>query len=160
MVNSFDLSTTGAGLYGWPILPHGEGAFYNVFGRSIRGGPIGPGGAVLETFGEPVVYDCSIVAVGINWSTLGLAGTINNVYVANYNTAVTQLIARIPNPRVATLRDSGCAVYNLAANGQSILCSSTTPCEQIGIYVEDPSGGPGGRSPPAIAILGTIYLKL
>ena len=60
-MNFIDVSIAG-GLRGFPILPHGAGAFYNAFGSAINVPTSGLG----YTYGEYMPYGGKIVGAAIN----------------------------------------------------------------------------------------------
>ena len=82
MVNSFDLEIIGGGIpgnFGWPILPHGGGAYYNIIGRYIGGAP---GVTLGETYGEYMPSKGELLGFSINWQNN--SATAYKVFMANY----------------------------------------------------------------------------
>ena len=74
-----DVDLAFGGVRGHPILPHGAGAFYNVFGASINVPTAGLG----FTYGEYMPYGGQIVGAAINLiSTSRAAPPANQKYYA------------------------------------------------------------------------------
>ena len=140
----------GSGIYGWPVLPHGGGTFYNVFGRYI--GTI-PTTLLGQTYAEYIPGNAQsltgeLLSCGINYENT--SGRPYRVYMANYGTSVfsNTLVG------VAAAGTNGSFEVSLANGfGNPIL-----PTDYIGIYVEDTGGG--SNIPPSITIEGTIYYSL
>ena len=65
---------------GFPVLPHGGGAHYNVFGYYIDI-PRDNSGA---TFGEYMPFEGKIIAIGINWYGKVVLQESMTVYAVNY----------------------------------------------------------------------------
>jgi hypothetical protein len=150
--NSFDIDLLQPGIiFGWPILPHGTGTYYNITGRYINSVPVRGRGS---TYGEYIPGNNASVSGEI------LAGAVNyqnnsasnyDIFLSNYGTSL------FGRTRIGTA---------LAASFGSLEISATTgngipilPSDYIGIYVEDPAAGPG-NPPPTMLIEGTIYFSL
>jgi hypothetical protein len=153
MGNSMELQAGGPTIIGWPILPQSMGTFYNVFGSSIfTSSPGKPIAGVPISYGEHMVYDCSIVGLSVSWMTNNTSSNYN-VGVANYSTGQTDINA---SPNIP----SG----NSANNTGSFQIGSpigVTAGDFVGIFVQSDETSPvAGNPAPSIAVLGTVYLRL
>jgi hypothetical protein len=149
-----------------PILPHGMGTYYNVYGEAInflvRGTPIG--------YGEYMSYKGEIIGAGINFYA---DPTVRfKIHVVNYSTGRAFNFAQNAGPNL-----TGSVSYNTAipfptngtAAGAGIVTTNPNPYpsiqfasgEYIGIYVDGtpvPSGL--GYNTLNIAVEGTLYLNI
>lgn len=145
MVLSFDLSPLGYGLFGWPILPHGAGVYFNTFDRYIGGQPshLSP-----VTYGKliPEIYDGGEILSG-TISYQNNSTTNYRVLLANYTTSETKLIG------TALANSFGSFEVSLDS-GSGINLNSQ---DYIGICVEDNSEG--GNLPPKVLIEGSLYFN-
>ena len=156
---------------GMPILPHGMGAYYNVFGGSI--GPIIQAGRPYG-YGEYMAHDGNIIGVGINLWQPPNTGS-HKIYVCNYTTASAALpaVGRYYNFGSSTAIGAGAygsISHNTsytgpfgtsagigATSGSQFLPIAFSPGDYIGIFVD---GGIVGLAGVDIAIEGTLYLQL
>jgi len=95
---------------GFPVLPHGGGAQYNVFGNYIKI-PTDNAGA---TFGEYMPFDGKIIAIGINWWRKAFQEF--KVYAVNYGPSnfitTPELVITIPLQFESVGSDSGLSIDN------------------------------------------------
>ncbi|MDA9072559.1 hypothetical protein N9K75_01645 [bacterium] len=147
MVQSFDLDISGLppGPFGWPILPHGGGAYYNIIGRYIAV----PSATLGQTYGEYMPSKGELLGFSVNW--LNNSGISHNVFMANYG----------PSNPMVSLSALGSIALGSGSTYLSRQVGNGIPFVQgdyIGIYVED--GGGGGTPPPPVIVEGTIYFSL
>jgi len=168
-------SVTGVGglVPGMPILPHGSGAYYNVYGQSIgfgivSGEPIG--------YGEYMAYNGEIIGAAVNFIAQGFLGPYK-IFACNYSTGVSFGFGTSPmsvSPSVST----GSVSYNTAiafpANGTSAGIGVVTPNtgtypsvpfasgEYIGIYIDGTPVAPPVLSYETLrfGLEGTLYLNI
>ena len=133
-------------------MPHGAGAYYNMFGKyissNISGGP---------TYGEGSSYGEYVPGSALNLHGEILAGSINyqnnslqnyNVYAASYSGFTNH------NFGTALSLTNGSFDFSLAIGlGLPVIAN-----DYIGIYVADPSGG--SQTAPKLLIEGTLYYSL
>jgi hypothetical protein len=166
MVDSFDLTnipntiTIPASRIGWPILPHGHGAFYNVFGGSINiptGSNPGPETAAGWSYASYLPGNPGssgrIIACSINYCHKNLNGPTSgffNVLVINYSTGQFENVITISATALATANST-----QLVLNPAIRIFEG----DYIGICVTDPTNN-SGNPPPQIAIEGTIHFTL
>ena len=117
-----------SGLIGWPVLPHGQGSFYNIFGVTIRN-PI--------SANRPNSYSAVSPNNGNIISAHGhfdfTAGLIRyGIYAANYTTNTNSLIQNA----------GGVGIFNRTLLSPIPVSAG----EEIGIYIED-TAGPGNLAP-------------
>jgi len=152
MVPSFDLMLSNP-TTGWPILPHGGGAFYNLGFNYIGGVPTQ---GRPETYGEfvPCTEDVGgeIVAASVNYTNQDLGRQNYDVYVVNYSTGNFEIIGPAPSGNM-TWNTSGSLCW-AAPLGLGI---PITGSSYIGLFV--PVRGPGAPA-PGVAIEGTVYFQL
>ena len=157
MVDSFNLNlpgNTNGPLIGWPILPHGHGSFYNVFGSSINSiNSVGPTPAEGYSYASYLpgtsAIKGEIKACSINYCHRSLSNSYR-VLVINYSTG---------NFALVTTHPSGLVDGNSTS---LVLPPKTIPIsggDYIGICVHDTSGSTGNPS-PQIAIEGTVHFTL
>ena len=160
-----------------PILPHGMGSHYNVFGAAI--GPINPYNVLTrnlgQSYGEYMAYNGEIIGGAVN---IALGGIFLNlpykIVAANYNTGASSIIAN-----VGALSDPGgygsatsqfvpggfvfnpgrTAPNGLVLTGGGLQANvSFSRGEYIGIYVAGTLAR--GAIGLDIAIEGTLYLNI
>ena len=151
--NSFDVHLNQvAGAYGWPVLPHGAGAYYNLTGRYINAQPTRARGS---TYGEFIPGSIA----GINGELL--AGAVNyqnnsalnyDVFMANYGTA-----SSFGQALLGTALAGSFGSFEISFGSGSGI--QLAPTDFIGIYVKDPFAPPG-TAPPQLLIEGTLYFSL
>ena len=144
MVDSFNLNLSGAGpsFNGWPILPHGVGAYFSVF-RNTTGSTVLSGG---NSYGEYMPKAGRITAVAINYFNNTSAEF--NYVVANYG-GVTSPALRNTSPVLGATEGSD-------FNDISSTAIAFVAGDYIGIYVSEVVTG---TTPPKIVIEGTIYVE-
>ena len=161
MVSSFQVSQGVTGpLYGWPILPHGLGAYYNVHGASINiPGPTRP-----HAYGEFMPNHLSgghIIGGAINFRNAAGAPEAN-VYMINYGPSTS------PPQRERFGTGLPPSIGAGAQEGSLTRMLPVTPIkwsqkDYIGIYVDITSDTPGVPPPatPAhgLIIEGTLYIQ-
>ena len=152
MVASFDVALNGNSFpnnIGWPILPHGGGAFFNVYGRYIGGFPqngVGP------SYASHMAFDGEIIGASINYTTR--YGSQLRCNIANFGPITPNLpifsftipAAIAPLPVVYTSQDS--------IIGQSIPFQTG---DFIGMYITDQQAQ--AQAPPEIIIEGNYTYK-
>jgi len=146
---SFNVNPTigGRPLVGWPILPHGAGAYYNLYGTYID----------IPQTGRPWTYGefipCEemggeIVSVGANYLNSG--NTTYELYVCNYTAQQQTKVGDL----LAFNQGSLCWAVPLG-NGIPI----PGPGDYIGLFVFEPNNQAGVRA-PTVLVEGTIYFQL
>ena len=166
-----NLGGGGGMLAGMPILPHGSGAYYNVYGESIASGIV-PGQPI--GYGKYMAYNGEIIGAAVNFVALGRLASYN-IIACNYSTGQT---FNFGSNTVLALTNRGSVSYNTAiafpANGTSagigVVTTNPNPYpsiqfasgEYIGIYIDGPV-----VVPPSIAydtlefgLEGTLYLNI
>jgi hypothetical protein len=151
--NSFDIDLFQPGaIFGWPVLPHGAGAYYNLTGRYINAVPSRARGSTYGEFipGTSASVSGELLAGAVNYQN----NTAQNydVFMANYGTATAFGRARIGTVVAGTF--GSLELSFLPGSGIPL-----APTDYIGIYVEDPSGPPS-NPPPQLLIEGTLYFSL
>jgi len=143
-----DLSLPGL-IFGWPVLPHGGGSYFNTFGRYINTVPTrGRGNSYGEYLpGLATGLTGEILACAINYQNN--SGTSPRAYMANYGPSAFSVITLGP----IGLGSSSLEVSRAVGAGIPIV-----PGDYIGIFVEDIAGG--FTPAPTIMIEGTIYYSL
>ena len=177
MVDSFDLCATalpggGPSFYGWPILPHGGGAYWNSSGSYIGGigGTPDPQVGENQSFGE--YFPCTdtkgeILGVAANFTNI--SSTIYALYVVNYGPTSNPAPTGAPGPTQWE------QVAQLGAGRTGQVCWSVKPGDGIPLIGGVDSFGlavsgtdftapipPAGRvsTAPAVIIEGTIYFSI
>jgi hypothetical protein len=143
--------TLSSGAFGWPVLPHGGGTFYNMTGRYV--GAV-PSRALGPTYGEflpgtSTGVNGEILCAAVNYQNN--SGSNYDVFVANYGTASTFGRARIGTAVAGTF--GSLEISFTVGVGIPI-----APTDYIGIYVGDPLVPP--NPPPQVMIEGTVYFSL
>jgi hypothetical protein len=149
---SFDIDLTGSSSFGWPVLPHGAGSYFNMTGRYIGIPPL-PTSTRGYTYGEFIPGTAAgvtgeLLAGAVNYQNN--SGARQRVYMANYGGVspfVTQLIG-------SALAGFGSLQFSFPSGSGITL----RPTDYIGIYVEDATGG--GGVAPRLLIEGTLYFSL
>jgi hypothetical protein len=149
---------------GFPILPHGAGAYHNVFGRAISVPTSGQG----YTYGEYMPYDGEIVGAAINLYSNSIDGIpiAMKFYAACYGGGGFPFITELIGTKAAGA-DEGSIFYNTTgAVGFESVTGLIQPHpgvpaaipfgsgSYIGIFVDDPS--------PSVDVVvsGTLYVKI
>ena len=151
---SFDMDLTlGSGAFGWPVLPHGGGTFYNMTGRYVGSVPSRGRGA---TYGEYIPGTSAgvageILAAAVNYQNNSISNY--DVFVGNYGTASPFGRARIGTALAGTF---GSLELSFTV-GSGI---PVAPTDYIGIYVADPVITLPPNTPPTVLIEGTVYFSL
>ena len=153
--NSFDVDLTlSSGAFGWPVLPHGGGTFYNMTGRYVGAIPSRARGPTYGEFlpGTSAGVNGEILCAAVNYQN----NSVNNydVFVANYGTASSFGRARIGTAVAGTF---GSLEISFIA-GSGII--TIAPTDYIGIYVGDPQIAVPPNPPPQVMIEGTVYFSL
>ena len=160
------------GLPGMPILPHGSGAYYNVYGEAITTAGIGRGAPI--GYGEYMAYKGEIIGAAVNFianGTLTPGGAFYKIHACNYSTG--QAFNFGSNTASAS---TGSVSYNTAipfpANGTTagIGAVTTNPNpypsipfasgHYIGIYIDGPPVFPGAYATLEFGLEGTLYLNI
>ena len=150
--NSFDIDLLQPGaIFGWPVLPHGAGTYYNVTGRYINSVPARGRGASYGEFipGSVAGVTGEILAGAVNYQNNSL--TNYDVYMSNYGIA-----SPFGRTRIGTALAGTFGSLEISTNPGSGIPLS--PTDYIGIYVESPGGG--AIVPPTVLIEGTLYFSL
>ena len=138
---SFDVNIAGGGNFGWPILPHGGGAYWNVFGTYI-GGAAGPTAGAGETYANfaPSLNSGGtgtngiIVSAAVNYQNN--AGARLPIYACVYGPASPFQAVSIGNMLPGGSGSLAADIFTLAGGGITF-----TNNDYIGVYVEDVAGG-------------------
>ena len=141
------------GQVGWPVLPHGGGTFYNMFGRYIGAVPTSGNGF---TYGEYIPGTTADVSGEILCAAVNYQNNSNidyHIYVANYGVTSSfgSSLIGIAGPSSSGSLETSFTV------GRGI---SIAPKDYIGIYVEDPEITNPPNTPPKVMIEGTVYFSL
>ena len=164
-MNFIDVNIAG-GQRGFPILPHGAGAFYNMFGASINIPTSGLG----FTYGEYMPYGGQIVGAAINLISTARAPATpaaQKYYAACYGGGGSPFALELIGSKAAGA-DEGSIFYNTTgATGfetvTGLITSNPGPINAIafgrgsyiGIFVDF-----NGAATVDVAIEGTLYLKI
>jgi hypothetical protein len=166
-MNFIDVSIAG-GVRGFPILPHGAGAFYNMFGAAINVPTSGLG----FTYGEYMPYGGQIVGAAINLISTARAPATpaaQKYYAACYGGGGFPFAAELIGSKAAGA-DEGSIFYNttgatgfeavaipplIAPNPGPINAIPFGRGSYIGIFVDF-----GGVATQDVAIEGTLYLNI
>ena len=145
-----------------PILPHGSGAYYNIYGEAITYGGIIREGQPIG-YGEYMSYRGQIIGAGVNFYA---DGTSYNIYAINYSTSQFQLIG-------STDGLLGSISYNTVGGGGTVAGAGVLPAlpyntvlfspgDYIGIYIDGPSSidSSTGVETLKFGLEGTLYLRL
>jgi hypothetical protein len=137
--------------FGWPVLPHGAGAYYNLTGRYINAVPARGRGASYGEFmpGTSAGVTGELLAGAVNYQNN--SATNYDVFMSNYGTASPFGRARIGTAIAGTF--GSLELSFLPTFGIPLAAT-----DYIGIWVESP-GGPGALPPPLL-IEGTLYFSL
>ena len=166
-INFIDVSLSGNARPGFPILPSGSGAFYNVFGAAIDV----PTSGRRYTYGEYMPYDGEIVGAAINLTSKSATGNPEPLamkyFAACYGGGspfITELIGE-----KASGADEGSIFYNTTgAVGFESVTGLIQPHpgvpaaipfgsgSYIGIFVDNPSFSPSVD----VVVSGTLYVKI
>jgi hypothetical protein len=164
---SADMQVSGGGpsYYGWAILPHGGGAYYNVFGNYI--GTVLSGGTNYgSNIGEYMPQAGKIYGGAINFALKdNMSGQRYYVYGTNFGSSTTAgafppTIQAIN--QVATINSGGGNIQGSFSNwfGSSI---PFAPGDYIGIFIDyENIGSVAGRGlsiDDPITIEGTLYIR-
>jgi len=181
MVDSFDLCATalpggGPSFYGWPILPHGGGAYWNSSGSYIGGfgGTPDPQVGENQSFGE--YFPCTdakgeILGVAANYTNF--SGEDLALYVVNYGPTAWPAPTGAPGhyqwEQVEILPGltTGQVCWSVApGDGVVLVNGGAGRGDSFGLAVSGTAFGapipPGGRvsTAPAVMIEGTIYFSI
>jgi len=146
---SFDLIYDG-GIFGWPVLPHAAGLYYNLTGRYIDEIPTFTRG---QSYGEYIPgYDTNLsgelLSCAVNYQNN--SSGFQTIYMANYGPVSPSNVVQI-----------GVAFPNSAGSLDISLEPSSgipiTAGDYIGIFV---GSGVGGIEPPALIVEGTLYFSI
>ena len=138
---SFDLNLNNQGMYGWPVLPHAAGIYYNLTGRCLG---IIPRSGIGFSYGEGMPTKGELLAVAVNYQNNSFYNY--QIFMANYTLGLAHPLGDIVG------NNSGTVTLNLPpASGIPI-----NPGDYIGIFVMAP--GPD-FPPPQILIEGTLYFS-
>ena len=142
---SFDL-IYGGGIFGWPVLPHAAGLYYNLTGRYIDGFPSFARG---QSYGEYIPnLSGELLSCAVNYQNN--SSGFQTIYMANYGPVSPFNVVPIG---VAFPMQAGSLDISLEpSSGIQI-----TAGDYIGIFVE--SGG-SGIEPPALIVEGTLYFSI
>ena len=157
--------------FGWAILPHGGGAYYNVFGNYI--GSILSGGTNYgSNIGEYMPQAGQIYGGSINFALKNNGTGIKySVYGTNYGSSTTQGVfpTIIPPSTIKAINEFTPSIFSGAGNLQGsysnwfvdpILFAAG---DYIGIFItyEPPAivSGRGLPIPDPITIEGTLYIR-
>ena len=161
MVNSFEVSQTGGPYYGWPILPHGLGTFYNVYNVSINT----PSNSHPFAYGEYIPAAGNIVGGAINFRCTSTSGG-GSFPALGYNAYMINYGGTTPSPTRQLLKSLGPVIPNNSQGSTSnmLVALPATPSQitflakdYIGIYVDIDDDTP--TAPPRIIIEGTLYIQ-
>jgi hypothetical protein len=141
------------GAFGWPVLPHGGGTFYNMTGRYVGAVPSRGRGATYGEFipGSNAGVGGEILAAAVNYQNNSISNY--DVFVGNYGTASPFGRARIGTALAGTF---GSLELSFTV-GSGI---PVAPTDYIGIYVADPQITLPPNTPPQVMIEGTVYFSL
>ena len=146
MVPAFDVS----GRIGWPVLPHGAGAYYNIFGKGIKGSPTE---GSPWSYGEVVAYDGRMI--GMQFCHDFTATTENyRVRSINYSQGASSDFTRIQAGNTGT-------ISNIFTNSISFSRNDI-----IGILIEKAdTTEPGATLPPgtdnsAMILQGSLIIEI
>ena len=164
--------TGGAGIFGWPILPHGGGSYYNSFGSYIGNPPSSVTPAYGERFGEYMPQAGAIYGASINWAYkyVNVPSSTYEIFASNYGPS---LFAQINPPLADSITASTSGITTVLPTapilGQSgshsnwfslpirflagdyigiYIYNTTTPASTIGVSILDP-----------FTVEGTIYIR-
>jgi hypothetical protein len=145
--------TLGSGAFGWPVLPHGGGTFYNMTGRYIGAIPTRTRGATYGEFmpGASSGVAGEILAAAVNYQNNSISNY--DVFVANYGTTSPFGRARIGTALAGSF--GSLELSFTVGSGIQVL-----PTDYIGIYVGDPQIAVPPNTPPTVLIEGTVYFSL
>jgi len=160
LMNFIDVDLGPATLRGFPILPHGMGAFYNVFGAGINVPSSGSG----FTYGEYMPYNGEIVGAAINLYSTSLISM--KIYAACYGGGgspfAQELIGSVGGIDEGSIFYNTTGIVGRETVTGRISFNPGVPApvpfgrgSYIGIYVSS-----GGTAPLDIAIEGTLYVRL
>ena len=143
--DSFDLSVYGGGFFGWPVLPHAAGLYYNLTGRYIDGIPTFARG---PSYGEYIPnLSGELLSCAVNYQNN--SSGIQTIYMANYGPVSPFNVVQIG---VAFPMSAGSLDISLEPSSGIPI----TAGDYIGIFVMAP--GPD-FPPPQILIEGTLYFS-
>jgi hypothetical protein len=167
-INFIDVDLGLNGLPGFPILPSGAGAFYNIFGAAIDVPTSGRG----YTYGEYMPYDGEIVGAAINLTSI--SATVNpeplamKYFAACYGGGGFPFITELIGTK-GPGADEGSIFYNTTgAVGFESVTGLIQPHpgvpaaipfgsgSYIGIFVDNPSFSPSVD----VVVSGTLYVKI
>ena len=151
MVDSFKVSQgVLSPYYGWPIIPHGLGAYYNVYNISISV----PQNSTPYSYGEFMPKDGFIVGGAINYKNA--SGSIHNAFMINYGPATAPSAASRQNFKILppSIPIGESSISRMLAGSDQIKFAQK---DYIGIYVDIADDTP--TAPPAIIIEGTLYIQ-
>ena len=156
--------------FGWAILPHGGGAYYNVFGNYI--GTILPARNFGSNIGEYMPQDGEIYGGAINFALRDTgSGRKYQVYGTNYGSATTAGLfptvptAILPINQVAPIMagpgntQGSFSNWGLIPGGRPIPFAAG---DYIGIFIDYAGGGVPARGliiNDPITIEGTLYVR-
>ena len=157
MVSSFQVTQgssppAAAAYYGWPILPHGLGAYYNVYSVSINT----PGNGTPYSYGESMAYNGNIVGGAINYRNASLNS--QNIYMINYGP--------ITSPGIQSRKNFKIILPTILGSTDGSISRQLTGPDQIrffakdyiGIYVDITDDTP--TVAPELIIEGTLYIQI
>ena len=162
---SVDLNLTGGTIFGWPILPHGGGSYYNTFNNYIGRPPFSVSPALGERFGEYMPQDGEIFGAAINWAYKYVTGNTYEIFASNYGPSGFVQI----NPAQDITQATGGINTSLILPGASGSHSNWfgqpirfAAGDYIGIYIYDtttPAPTRGLAIPDPFVVEGTIYFR-
>ncbi|MDA9846623.1 hypothetical protein N9C10_01665 [Flavobacteriaceae bacterium] len=169
MVNAFDLDINGGGEIGWPILPHGGGAFYNVLGEYINGS-IFPPGIPISGSGWTYANFAYIPAAGTTGRGFFNGSSINYYYTATARNVSYEVSAVCYGPSGYTATPLS-SLIGPGSGGGSITTDFNASFvylaeDYFGLAITGVNSGLGvvkpavGDTPPNIVIEGQIYINI
>ena len=158
-----------ASIFGWPILPHGGGSYYNSFGSYIGNPPSSVNPAYGERFGEYMPQAGAIYGASINWAYRYVTGSAYEIFASNYGPLFPQINPPLPNSITASTSGITTVLPPPGSLGQSGSHSNwfSLPIrflagDYIGIYIYNTTTPAPTRGVPIsdpFTVEGTIYIR-